>query len=165
MGKGGGGGGGTQDVYQTNIHEDAIPYHLDIIEAAMRLGTEQPYPFYIDEGGNPIARIAGFAPEQMAAQQARVDMFNRGDPWGQHSANMMGGAANALGTAGSMFYAPQYQNLLQDQATNPRFNAPYVSTNYRQPVSIPNAPPDGLQGIANLIGQSTVYGDPNIVGS
>ncbi len=73
-GKGGGGGTGEQTVTQTNLPEYARPYFERLMQRGEAVANE-PYQAY--QG----ARLAGFTPDMLNAQQGIRDLNASGTPW------------------------------------------------------------------------------------
>ena len=89
----GGGGGSKPDpqTYQGSIPPWAQEAHKTLLGKAEEFAYGEPYPFYEGE------RLAGFSPEEVAAQQSRVGMYEAGDPYGEFSAAQLQGAAGLPG--------------------------------------------------------------------
>jgi hypothetical protein len=107
MGKGGGGSPAPtqQTVTQTNLPEYARPYFENLLERGQAASYQQYTPY---EG----ARIAGFTPGQMAAQQETLGMQTPGQ-FGSATGLTTAGGLQAL-AAGS--YQPGQFNVQQVQS-------------------------------------------------
>ena len=160
-GDGGGGGGTTQSTsYSTNLPEYAKPYYEELLkqtgkqtyttDSAGRVTGVQTLPAYTGQ------RIAGFNPDQVATQQAVMNMQQPGG-FGQATTGLTGaqglsGATAGVGLSKALGYNPntitagtvsgpslyQYQMGPTQQATNQYFSpaaAAYYGDPYQQGVT------------------------------
>lgn len=77
----GSGGGGTSTQYvkseQSSLPEYARPYFENLMQRSQSLLSQDFQP-YVNKEGQPIARIAGFTPEQQQVQQSILGMRTPG---------------------------------------------------------------------------------------
>lgn len=122
---------------QSNLPEYARPYFEGLMQRAQSTLT-QPYQRYVNAQGQPIDRIAGFTPEQMAVQQEYAGLQTPGQ-FGAASqlAQQAGLGSMAAGQYDpSQFYAQQAQagplNYFQMQGPG-SFTQPGAAGQYMSP--------------------------------
>lgn len=87
----GSGGGGSSVSSASGVPPWARKSHKNLLENAESWAYNRDFPAY-----DQSDRIAGFTSAELAGQQARGDMFNRGDPYAGMALQGLGQAAGSL---------------------------------------------------------------------